>query len=177
MVDTNYVVETGNGVWNMYGRDMKDHNWRRGGYGTMRLPKTLLVSSNIGVSRIIDLHYHNNPERFVQDIYRLGLTTNFHIPIVGATPARIRMPKKNKRGQYVNWSKTTLPWMSIGYETQVPPISTLAFYNAIANNGRMIRPLCEANCEEGRGDSRFPASGGEEADSQGNNHQGDTNHS
>ncbi len=140
VVDTNYVVETGNGVWNMYGRDMKDHNWRRGGYGTMRLPKTLLVSSNIGVSRIIDLHYHNNPERFVQDIYRLGLTTNFHIPIVGATPARIRMPKKNKRGQYVNWSKTTLPWMSIGYETQVPPISTLAFYNAIANNGCMMRP-------------------------------------
>ena len=140
VVDTNYVVETGNGVWNMYGRDMKDHNWRRGGYGTMRLPKTLLVSSNIGVSRIIDLHYHNNPERFVQDIYRLGLTPNFHIPIVGATPARIRMPKKNKRGQYVNWSKTTLPWMSIGYETQVPPISTLAFYNAIANNGCMMRP-------------------------------------
>ena len=50
------------------------------------------------------------------------------------------MPKKNKHGQYVNWSKTALPWMSIGYETQVPPISTLTFYNAIANNGTMVRP-------------------------------------
>lgn len=50
------------------------------------------------------------------------------------------MPKKNSKGQYVNWSKTALPWMSIGYETQVPPISTLTFYNAIANNGRMMRP-------------------------------------
>lgn len=51
------------------------------------------------------------------------------------------MPKKDARGkQYVNWSKTTLPWMSIGYETQVPPISTLTFYNAIANGGKMMAP-------------------------------------
>ena len=50
------------------------------------------------------------------------------------------MPKKNARGQWLNWSDTALPWMSIGYETQVPPISTLTFYNAIANNGRMMRP-------------------------------------
>lgn len=140
LVDTNYVVETGGGVWNMYGRDMKDHNWHRGGYGTMRLPKTLEVSSNIGVSRIIDDHYHNQPEKFVQGIYRLGLADNLNIPIVGATPARIRKPKKNKRGQYTNWSATTLPWMSIGYETQIPPISTLTFYNAIANGGKMMQP-------------------------------------
>ena len=89
VVDTNYVVETGGGVWNMYGRDMKDHNWRRGGYGTMTLPKTLLVSSNIGVSRIIDLHYHDNPEKFVQGLYNLGLADNLHIPITGSTPAQI----------------------------------------------------------------------------------------
>ena len=139
--DTNYVVETGGGVYNMYGRDMKDHNWRRGGYGTMRLPKSLEVSSNIGVSRIVDKFYHNNPEKYVQGIYDLGLATDLRIPLVGASPARIRMPKKDERGkQYVNWSKTALPWMSIGYETQVPPISTLTFYNAIANNGRMMRP-------------------------------------
>ena len=139
--DTNYVVETGGGVYNMYGRDMKDHNWRRGGYGTMRLPKSLEVSSNIGVSRIIDRFYHNNPEKYVQGLYDLGLATDLHIPLVGATPARIRMPKKDERGkQYLNWSKTALPWMSIGYETQVPPISTLTFYNAIANNGKMMRP-------------------------------------
>ena len=138
--DTNEVVETGGGIYNMYGRDMKDHNWHRGGYGTMRLPKTLMVSSNIGVSRIIDKYYHNCPEKFVQGIYDLGLAEDLKIPIVGSTPARIRMPKKNERGQYLNWSKTALPWMSIGYETQVPPISTLTFYNAIANNGKMMRP-------------------------------------
>lgn len=138
--DTTMMVETGNGVWDMYGRKMKDHNWTHGGYGQISLPRTLEVSSNVGVSRIIDQFYHNDPERFVRGIYRLGLADNLHIPLVGSTPAHIRMPKKNGRGQYINWSKTTLPWMSIGYETQVPPISTLTFYNAIANGGKMMRP-------------------------------------
>lgn len=141
VVDTTYRVETAGGVWPMYGREMKDHNWRRGGYGMLTLPQTLMVSSNIGVSRIIDDHYHNTPEKYVQGIYRLGLADDLHIPLQGASPARIRMPKKDARGkQYVNWSKTTLPWMSIGYETQVPPISTLTFYNAIANGGKMMAP-------------------------------------
>ena len=140
IVDTTYHVETGNGVWQMYGRDMKDHNWRKGGYGMLTFAQTLWYSSNIGVSRIIDDHYRNNPEKFVKGIRRLGLADDLHIPLVGAAPARIRMPHKNSHGQYDNWSKTALPWMSIGYETQVPPISTLTFYNAIANNGKMMRP-------------------------------------
>lgn len=140
LVDTTYTVETGGGVWNMYGRDMKDHNWRRGGYGTLTLPWTLKYSSNVGVSRIIDLHYHKNPEKFIEGIYRLGLATDFHIPIAGYSPAKIRIPHKNSHGQYDNWNATALPWMSIGYETQVPPISTLTFYNAIANGGKMMKP-------------------------------------
>lgn len=140
VVDTTAHVETGCGVWNMYGRDMKDHNWRKGGYGMLTFAQTLWFSSNIGVSRIIDDHYRKDPEKFVKGIERLGLRDDLKIPLVGATPAKIRMPRKNKHGQYVNWSKTALPWMSIGYETQVPPISTLTFYNAIANNGKMVRP-------------------------------------
>ena len=140
VVDTTLHVETGSGVWQMYGRDMKDHNWRKGGYGLLTFAETLWYSSNIGVSRIIDDHYKNNPEKFVQGIHRLGLADDLKIPLVGATPARIRMPHKNSHGQYDNWSKTALPWMSIGYETQVPPISTLTFYNALANNGTMMRP-------------------------------------
>ncbi len=140
VVDTTLHVETGSGVWQMYGRDMKDHNWRKGGYGLLTFAQTLRYSSNIGVSRIIDDHYKNNPEKFVQGIHRLGLADDLKIPLVGATPARIRMPHKNSHGQYDNWSKTALPWMSIGYETQVPPISTLTFYNALANNGTMMRP-------------------------------------
>ena len=138
--DTNLWVETYGGVMDMHGAKMRDHNWRRGGYGRISLPRTLEVSSNIGVSRIIDEHYGKNPEKFVEGIYRTGIASDLGIPLVGASPAKIRMPKKNDRGQWLNWSKTALPWMSIGYETQVPPISTLTFYNAIANDGRMMRP-------------------------------------
>lgn len=140
VVDTTYMVDTGSGIWDMYGAKMRDHNWHRGGYQTISLPRTLEVSSNIGVSRIIDKYYSKNPEKFVEGIDRIGLRTDLKLPFVGATAPRIRMPKKNDRGQYTNWSKTALPWMSIGYETQIPPISTLAFYNAIANNGTMMRP-------------------------------------
>ena len=139
--DTTKRVETAGGVWPMYGRQMKDHNWRKGGYGTLTLPQTMHVSSNIGVSRIVDEYYHNQPEKFVEAIYRTGLADDLQIPLLGSSPARIRMPKKDKTGRHwANWSNTALPWMSIGYETQVPPISTLTFYNAIANNGKMMRP-------------------------------------
>ena len=99
-----------------------------------------MVSSNIGVSRIIDKFYHDEPERFVKGIYRTGIADNLHIPLLGASSARIRMPKKAPNGQWLNWSNTALPWMSIGYETQIPPISTLTFYNAIANGGKMMQP-------------------------------------
>lgn len=141
VVDTTYHVDTTGGIWPMYGREMKDHNWRSGGYRVLTLPQTLMFSSNIGISRIIDDHFKTRPEEYVKGIHRLGLADDLHLPIVGYSPAKIRMPKKDKRGkQYINWAKTTLPWMSIGYETQVPPISTLTFYNAIANNGKMMRP-------------------------------------
>lgn len=140
VVDTAYKVNTGGGTWPMYGREMRDHNWRRGGYGVLSVSRSLEVSSNIGISRVIDQYYHNNPEKFVRGIYRLGLALDFQIPLVGSSPAKIRMPKKAPNGQWLNWSNTALPWMSIGYETQVPPISMLAYYNAIANNGKMMRP-------------------------------------
>lgn len=158
VVDTTARVETAGGVWPMYGREMRDHNWRRGGYGMLTLPQTLMVSSNIGVSRIIDDHYRNCPEKYVEGIHRLGLADDLKLPIAGSSPAKIRMPKKDKRGkQYVNWSKTTLPWMSIGYETQVPPISTVTFYNAIANNGKMMRPrLVKAVMKDGEVMKEFP---------------------
>ena len=143
VIDTTarYNIETGGGVWPMYGREMRDHNWRRGGYGTLSVPEVLHVSSNIGVSRLIDRAYHDKPEKFVERIHSLGLGIDFDLPFIGSQKhAIVRMPKRAKNGQYINWSKTTLPWMSIGYETQIPPIFTVAFYNAIANNGRFMQP-------------------------------------
>ena len=157
VVDTTYTVDTGSGIWDMYGAKMRDHNWHRGGYQVLTLPQTLEYSSNIGVSRIIDNYYGKNPEKFVQGLDRIGIREDLKLPIVGYAPPRIRMPKKNKRGQYTNWSKTALPWMSIGYETQVPPISTLTFYNAIANGGTMMRPrFVKAVMKDGQIIKEFP---------------------
>ena len=143
VIDTTsrYNVDTGGGVYMMHGREMRDHNWRRGGYGTLTVPQVLHYSSNIGVSRLIDKAYHAHPEKFVEKIHSLGLGIDFDLPFPGAqTHAIIRTPKKNSHGQWLNWSETALPWMSIGYETQIPPIFTVAFYNAIANNGRFMQP-------------------------------------
>lgn len=140
VVDTSYVIHTGCGVEMMHGRLMKDHNWRRGGYGDINMARALEVSSNIGVSHIIDKYYGKEPERYVKGLYRIGIHEDLKLPLVGYLPPSIRMPEKNKRGQYLNWSKTALPWMSIGYETQIAPINTVTFYNAIANNGKMMRP-------------------------------------
>ena len=129
-------VETGNGQWEMHGRVMKDHNWRRGGYGRISVPEVLMYSSNIGVSRLIDENYKDCPEKFVDGLYRQGVGLPLDLPLMGSANPRVRRPKKDGS----NWSKTALPWMSIGYETQLPPIATLTFYNAIANDGKMVRP-------------------------------------
>lgn len=140
VVDTSFVIHTGSGVMNMHGRDMKDHNWRRGGYQDINVARALEVSSNIGVSYVIDKFYGSNPKKYVEGLYRVGIHEDLKIPLVGYHTPMIRMPdtKTTDRAKY--WSKTTLPWMSIGYETQIAPINTVAFYNAIANNGKMMQP-------------------------------------
>ena len=137
------TVDTGCGVYNMYGAMMKDHNWHRGGYGVIDVPHVLMYSSNVGVSRLVDKYYHNQPEKFVEGLRRIGIGAPLGLPFAGAPDPRIRMPHKDRLGGYRqsdNWSATALPWMSIGYETQIPPISTVTFYNAIANGGKMVRP-------------------------------------
>ena len=157
VVDTTYAVNTGGGVYPMHGREMKDHNWRRGGYGTITLPRILEVSSNIGVSRIIDDKYGSKPEKFIEGIYRTGLAADLKIPIKGYARPHIRMPEKDKYGHWTNWSKTALPRMSIGYETQIPPISTVTFYNAIANDGIMMRPrFVKSVMKDGKVIAEFP---------------------
>lgn len=135
-ITKNDFVETGNGQWEMHGRVMKDHNWRKGGYGRISIPEVLMYSSNIGVSRVIDENYKEHPEQYVDGLYRLGVGVPLHLPLAGSGEPRVRRPKSDGS----NWSKTALPWMSIGYETQIPPIATLTFYNAIANGGKMVRP-------------------------------------
>lgn len=127
-------VDTGSGIMNMYGSKMRDHNWHRGGYGKINVTRILEVSSNVGVSSLIDKHYKDNPKKFVDGLKRMSIDQPLHLQIGGEGKPNIKDPKERY------FSKTTLPWMSIGYETQVPPMNILAFYNAIANNGTMIRP-------------------------------------
>lgn len=127
-------VDTGNGIKMMHNRPMRDHNWRRGGYQYLTVPQILMVSSNIGVSSLIEKHYGKQPEKFVEGLYKMGLNERLGLQIPGEGTPNIRHPKKSR------WSKTALPWMSIGYETQIPPINTLTFYNAIANDGVMVKP-------------------------------------
>ena len=140
VIDTTMTINTGCGVMEMHGRAMKDHNWRRGGYGTISVPRALEVSSNIGVSWIIDKYYGSNPTKYVQGLYRVGIHEDLKLPLVGYHPPYIRMPDTKTQDRTKYWSKTTLPWMSIGYETQIAPINTVAFYNAIANDGKMMQP-------------------------------------
>ena len=155
--DTSYIIHTGCGQLMMHGRNMKDHNWRRGGYGDINVARALEVSSNIGVSYVIDKFYGKNPEKYVQGLERVGIRKDLKLPIRGYLPPYIRMPdtKTTDRAKY--WSKTTLPWMSIGYETQIAPINTVTFYNAIANNGKMMQPrFVKAVVKDGNTIQEFP---------------------
>ena len=133
-ITPDYIVDTGNGQKPMHGRVMKDHNWHRGGYGKLTVTEILGVSSNVGTSSIIENFYGSNPQKFVDGLKRMSIAQPLHLQISGEGKPNIRGPKERY------FSKTTLPWMSIGYETQVPPINILTFYNAIANNGVSIRP-------------------------------------
>lgn len=144
-------VNTGNGIMNMYGSKMKDHNWHRGGYGTINVTRILEVSSNIGVSYLIDHHYKDNPQQYIDGLKRMSLDQPLHLQIPGEGKPNIKGPKERY------FAKTTLPWMSIGYETQIPPIHTLTFYNAIANNGVMVRPkFVKAAVKDGEVIKEFP---------------------
>lgn len=134
------TVDTGSGIREMYGRKMKDHNWRRGGYGLIDVPNIIGKSSNVGVSVLIDAKYGNNPTRFVDGVYKTGIHDDLHLPLAGYAKPYIPQPDNPNWKKSTNWSATTLPWMSIGYATRIPPISTLTFYNGIANFGKMMRP-------------------------------------
>ena len=134
-ITPDYVVDTGNGQMPMHGRVMKDHNWHRGGYGKLTVTEILGVSSNVGTSYIIDHFYGSNPQKFVDGLKRMSIDQPLHLQIAGEGKPNIRGPKERSY-----FSKTALPWMSIGYETQVPPMNIVTFYNAIANKGVMVRP-------------------------------------
>ena len=152
-IDLNKTVDCAPGIVNMHGRKMKDHNWHRGGYGVLKVEDILGQSSNIGVSKIIDEAYGSNPAAFVDGLHREGVGIPLDLPFVGKGEPRVPSPRDKSR----YWSKPDLPWMSIGYVTMLPPISTLTFYNAIANGGKMVRPrFVKAELKDGMVVREFP---------------------
>ncbi|MDR2520474.1 MAG: PASTA domain-containing protein [Bacteroidales bacterium OttesenSCG-928-I14] len=132
-------VDTDDGKVMICGKLLTDHNANRGGYGKITASQSIRYSSNIGVARLIQKAYGNNPGKYVDGIYRIGFCKDMKLEIPGAGIPKIRHPKIKKSKEY--WSNSTLPWMSFGYETQIPPIYILSFFNAIANNGKLIKPI------------------------------------
>ena len=138
IVRPNDTIDVGNGLWPHEGRVVRDHNADKGGYGRISVAQTIIKSSNVGVAKIIVKGYKDKPDEYVEKIRRLGFGFNFQkeVDLQGVERASVRKRSDNPD----RWYNTTLAWMSYGYETQIPPIYTLAFFNAIANGGRYMRP-------------------------------------
>lgn len=106
-----------------------------GGFGVLSLKRIFEVSSNIGFAKAINKYYGRNPAQFIEYIYKLGLNEKFDMQIAGESAPIIRHPKDKL------WNGSTLTMMSFGYAMLMTPIHTLSIYNAIANNGRLMKPL------------------------------------
>lgn len=136
VVNPHDTIDVGNGIYMYKGVRMTDHNWNKGGYGKITAEQAIWYSSNIGVAKTILKGFENNPSEYVEALHEMKLNQKLDMNIPGAGRPKIRHPRDTT--QY--WSKTSLPWMSFGYETQIPPIYTLNFFNAIANGGKMMKP-------------------------------------
>jgi len=126
------TVDTERGYHRFYDRIMRDSN--RKGYGVVSVKKAFQKSSNVAVSKLINDRYKDDPQAFVDRLYKLGLGKELGLEISGEGTPRIKDPSDP------SWSGVTLPWMSIGYETLMTPLQILTFYNAVANEGVMVRP-------------------------------------
>ena len=133
VIDTSDVVDTEKGIVSFYGKKVRDS--KDGGYGIISAAKAFEVSSNTGVVKLIDQHYKKNPKKFVEGLYDMNLDHRLNLPIIGEPKPIIPHPSDKKR-----WSGIALQWMAYGYGVSFTPLQTLAFYNAIANDGEMVRP-------------------------------------
>ncbi|MFI1742922.1 penicillin-binding protein [Thalassobellus sediminis] len=134
VIDTSDVVDTENGILTFYGKKVRDSH--RGGYGKISISKAFEVSSNTGIVKVIDQAYSKTPSKFVDRLYAMNLNEKLGVSIIGEPSPVIPDPRiKNGR-----WSGIALQWMAYGYGVSFTPLQTLAFYNAIANDGKMVRP-------------------------------------
>ena len=133
VIDTTTVFDTQNGELTFYGK-YKVRDSRKGGYGKISIAEIFERSSNTGMVQAIYNEYNSKPEQFVNRLMNMGLSEPLGLPIVGE--AKPVIPHPDKKG----WSGISLPWMAYGYGVLMTPMQTLTFYNAIANDGVMVRP-------------------------------------
>ena len=132
VIDTSDVIDTKNGRWRIYDRTVRDS--KHGGYGKISVADAFVVSSNTAFAKMIHNGYKEKPERFVNSLMDMGLHRDLGMPIKGEGIPVLRYPGDK------GWSGISLAWMSHGYEVAMTPLQTLAFYNAIANGGELLRP-------------------------------------
>ncbi|TXD51010.1 MULTISPECIES: penicillin-binding protein [unclassified Polaribacter] len=132
LIDTSTVVDTEKGRIYIHGSKVEDSKY--GGYGKISAARVFEVSSNVGIVKLIKKHYDHQPEKFIAKLEDYGFTKPIGFQIKGEGIPKIRRPSDK------NWSKISLEWMSWGYGISVTPMQTLMFYNAVANNGVMVKP-------------------------------------
>ena len=133
VVDTSDVIDTKNGVLSFYGRKVKDS--KEGGYGKISVAKAFEVSSNTALVQIINDNYQDRPEKFIDGLFDMKINDTLGLPILGEGKPKFTHPSDK-----TNWNGLVLPWMSFGYGISLTPLQTLTFYNAIANDGVMVKP-------------------------------------
>ncbi|MES2286783.1 MAG: penicillin-binding protein [Bacteroidota bacterium] len=132
-IDLDDVVDIEDGTHKYYNSTMKDSH--RPEKSEITVQEVFEQSSNVGVSKIITRYYSKDPQKFVDRLCQMNFNSPLQISLPGEAVPRIKNTKDK------DWSGTTLPWMSIGYELTITPMQTLTFYNAVANNGKMMRPM------------------------------------
>lgn len=131
-IDLNDSVDAGNGEAEFFGERMRDS--KEGGYGKISVEDVFALSSNIGVMRLIEKYYANEPAKFIKGLRKLGLGDMVGLEIAGEGAPLIKDPSDK------SWSLISYLWTSIGYEVKMTPMQILTFYNAIANDGTMVKP-------------------------------------
>lgn len=133
VVSPDDFVQTDDGRITYYDRVMRDA--KEGGFGTITAREVFALSSNVGISRLVYENFKDNPQTFVDRLYSLGIGQPLGLEIRGEGKPFIPTPESG------SWSRVTLPWMSIGYNVSMTPLQTLSLYNAIANDGKMMKPM------------------------------------
>ena len=140
LVDTSAVFDSKGGEIKYFGKSVRDSH--EGGYGKISLARGFEVSSNTVMVQAVYNNYKSNPTQFVNHINSYGLNKKLGIGFNGEGAPYIPQPSDKK------WSRLTLPWMAFGYNVSVTPLQTLAYYNAVANNGEMVKPLFVSEIKE-----------------------------